>query len=277
MKRTPRGFTLVELLVVIAIIGVMLAMTIPAVQASRETARRSQCQANLAQVLLALQSYENSFEVFPAGVRDPGGPIQSEAKGLHQGWLLATLPYLDEQNAYRLVDFSQSVYDPANEPVRKYWPTVMICPSEAADIPGAANYAGCHHDVEAPIAEDNHGLLFLNSHIRRADVTDGLAHTLLLAEKLAEPGDLGWMSGTRATLRNTGLPPNAPVPLPTATPVEPTPLTYVGGFASRHPGGLLMGRADGSVQFVSETVDLPLWQHWGHRADGQLLSEPRDN
>lgn len=275
MSRRTRGFTLVELLVVIAIIGVFVAMMIPAVQASREAARRHLCASNLSQIVLAVHAYDNSFEMLPAGVVNPDGPIRSEPMGLHQGWMIQTLPYLDEQNVYRVIDFSKSVYDRANAPAREHWPTVFICPSEIDDIRGAANYAGCHNDVEAPIADDNHGVLYLNSHVRREDITDGLGYTLFIAEKRADPDDLGWMSGTRATLRNTGLPPNHHVPLSEPAPVEARPLTYVGGFASYHPGGLNTARGDGSVQFVSDQIDADLWRRLGNRSDGQLINDPR--
>ncbi len=174
-EKSNRGFTLVELLVVIAIIGVLISMTLPALMASRETGRRNMCRANMAQIALALQNYENAFEMFPAGVVNPDGPVRNEAKGLDQGWLIPVLPYLDEQNVYEHIDQSQSVYAPENAAARDYWPPVLICPSESNDVPGTSSYAGCHHDVEAPIAADNAGMLFLNSHIRREDVTDGLA------------------------------------------------------------------------------------------------------
>jgi prepilin-type N-terminal cleavage/methylation domain-containing protein len=285
MKTQPvRAFTLVELLVVIAIIGVLVAMTIPAIQASREMGHRSLCQARLAQLLLAMQTYDNAFESLPAGVLNPDGPIRSEAQGLHQSWMIRLLPYLDEGNAYRLIDFDKSVYDPANVPVRQHWPSVFICPSEPDDLPGASNYAGCHHDVEAPIAADNHGVLFLNSHVRREDITDGVSHTFFLGEKRSEVGDLGWMSGTRATLRNTGLPPNTPsasaaAPADDASdklanlPESPTKsLTYVGGFASGHVGGVYMGLGDCGVKFISDMIDLKVWQQLGNRADGKLLN-----
>jgi len=268
----PRGFTLVELLVVIAIIGVMVAMMIPAMQASRETARRHQCEANLSQLALALQSYENSFEAYPAGVINPDGPILSESKGLDQGWLIQLLPYLDEQNAFRLVDFSKSVYDPANATVRDHWPQVFICPSEPRDVRGASNYAGCHNDLKAPIDVENRGVLFLNSRVRREDVTDGLAYTLFIGEKRVDPKDLGWMSGTRATLRNTGLAPNDESASGQGT---TAPLTYVGGFGSHHYGGAFTARGDGSIHFTSNEIDLDLWHRLGHRSDGQLVSDPR--
>jgi prepilin-type N-terminal cleavage/methylation domain-containing protein/prepilin-type processing-associated H-X9-DG protein len=273
-----RGFTLVELLVVIAIIGVLVAMTMPALMASREAGRRNLCAAHLSQLMLAMQAYENAFEVFPAGVVNPDGPIRNQPQGLHQSWTLHLLPYLDEQNAYDKIDFKESVYAPGNELVRAYWPRILVCPSEPNDVPGTSNYAGCHNDVEAPINTDNHSVLFLNSRISRNDVSDGLAHTLFLSEKRVFQGDLGWMSGTRATLRNTGLPLNSQrdeTPQLTehscvkdfGTEAE---VLYVGGFASAHPNGANAGFGDASVQFISDDIDLALWHQFGNRADGSL-------
>ena len=278
-RRPAHGFTLVELLVVIAIIGVLVSMSIPAVQASRELGRRNQCRANLAQLMLAMQNYENAFESFPAGVLNPDGPIRSEPIGHHQSWLVQMLPYVDEGNAYRLLDLSASVYDAKNAQVRELSPSLLICPTEPNDQPGASSYAGCHHDVESPIDADNHGVLFLNSHVRRSDITDGLSHTLVLGEKRMDDDDLGWMSGTRAMLRNTGLPPNDlrssesawPKSADGAAGAAPRGVTYVGGFAGSHTGGVMTGFADASVRFIAEDVDLQVWQQLGHRADGKLL------
>jgi prepilin-type N-terminal cleavage/methylation domain-containing protein/prepilin-type processing-associated H-X9-DG protein len=272
-----RGFTLVELLVVIAIIGVMVAMTLPALMASREAGRRNMCAANVSQIVLALQGYESSFETYPAGVLNPDGPIRNEAKGLHQSWIIPLLPYLDEQVAYDQIDLNHSVYDKANEAVRAYWPRMLICPSEPNDVIGTSNYAGCHNEVEAPIDTDNRGVLFLNSQIRRDDVSDGLAHTLFLSEKRVFEGDLGWMSGTRATLRNTGTRINdSREEIPgTGAPADiegnaEAVLLYVGGFASAHPNGANSGFGDGSVEFVADDIDSKVWEQLGNRADGQL-------
>lgn len=295
-RHRSSGFTLVELLVVIAIIGILVSMLLPAVNAAREAARRVNCTNNLSQLALAVQSYESSHEVLPPGVLEPSGPIQSVAQGYHVNWLVHLLPYLEERNAYQRLDFSVGVYDPKNGPLRNWGAPLFLCPSDrlgmGAATPGVSNYAGCHHDVEAPIAADNNGLFLLNNAIRYDDIADGRAQTIMLGEKLIGRVDLGWLSGTRATLRNTGSPINGstskgglleqigePVAGMRTTfpqPVVPaglTPALVVGGFESMHAGGAMFVFADGSVQFLRETISATVLAQLGHRSDGQLLDQ----
>ena len=104
---------------------------------------------------------------------------------------------------------------PANKPVHFLSIHILTCPSEPNltwNGFGASNYAGCHHDVEAPIDVDNHGVFFLNSRLHYDDIRDGASHTIFLAEKRIGGGDLGWASGTSSTLRNTGTPLNGTLP-----------------------------------------------------------------
>jgi hypothetical protein len=138
------------------------------------------------------------------------------------------------------------------------------------------NYAACHHDVEAPIDQDNNGVMFLNSAVPIRDISDGTTHTIFVGEKAIEEDDLGWMSGTRATLRNTGGNPNLNMPVRGAIDGGPAqaagdPLLYVGGFSSYHPGGAQFMIGDGSVRFISETIDQLVYQQLGNRADGKLM------
>jgi prepilin-type N-terminal cleavage/methylation domain-containing protein/prepilin-type processing-associated H-X9-DG protein len=134
-----------------------------------------------------------------------------------------------------------------------------------------SNYAGCHNDVEAPINIDNNGVLFLNSSIRQKDVTDGASNTIYVGEKLGDDGDLGWMSGTRATLRNTN-PSFGERSHPYE--VKKAPVTNdlaVGGFDSEHPGVCNFLFGDGRVICISRSIDAKIFQQLGSRADGKLL------
>ncbi len=99
--RRHRAFTLVELLVVIAIIGVLVALLLPAVQAAREAARRSQCGDNLRQLALALHNYENVYKVLPRG---GGGPVPSLAptRVSEFSGIIGMLPYMEQQPLYDL-------------------------------------------------------------------------------------------------------------------------------------------------------------------------------
>ncbi len=203
-----RAFTLVELLVVLAIIGLLVSIMLPAVQSVREAARRSQCTQNLGQLILAVHRYETGNGVYPPGTLDQEGPVLTEAEGFHHNWIEHILPYLDQGNAAAHIDWQVGVYHENNEPVRSKRFPFLVCPSAANRGP-FSNYAGVHHHVEAPIDDDNLGVFFLNSQISYLDVSDGAANTLFVGEKfVTTPGDLGWMSGTRATLRNTGTPIN---------------------------------------------------------------------
>ena len=178
-------------------------------QACREAARRTSCLNNLAQLGVAVQNFESAQGHLPAGVTDKAGPIRNVAEGQHVGWIVPLLPYIDEKTTHGHVDLAAGVYDPKNARVRTLRLALLVCPSDPGadkEPVGTSSYAGCHHDVEAPIDAGNHGVLFLNSRIATKDITDGPSHTIFLGEKLTGAGDLGWMSGTRATLRNTGTP-----------------------------------------------------------------------
>jgi prepilin-type N-terminal cleavage/methylation domain-containing protein len=130
MKRRPvPGFTLVELLVVIAIIGVLVALLLPAVQAAREAARRSQCSAHLSQLLLAVHNYEMAHGMYPPGTIDAKGPIVNAPLGYHHNWIVQLLPYIEEQNAWNLLDKKLPIDHAKNGAVVASMPYWLNCPS----------------------------------------------------------------------------------------------------------------------------------------------------
>ncbi|WDQ14798.1 DUF1559 family PulG-like putative transporter [Rhodopirellula sp. P2] len=281
----PRpGVSLVEVIVVALIVLILLSLSIPFLRNMRELTRRSNCDQNLVRLSLAMQSYSTDQGHLPTGtasfnatfrlwpeVPSPGDPvadvaetelaITSVAEGYHHNWVPALLPYVDQTGLFQSIDFTASVYADSNRLSRETMVPVFRCPADDS-APTNSSYAGLHHSVASPIGTSNDGLLFLNAWVRSEEVPDGMSATILLGEKLSFPGDLGWLSGTRATLRNSGHPINSS---PEEEQLED--LRFVGGLGSRHFGGASVLKGDGAVTFLSETIDQPLFQSMVNRND----------
>jgi hypothetical protein len=127
--------------------------------------------------------------------------------------------------------------------------------------------------------------LFLNSHVRFDEIYDGSSKTLLLSEKFIGPNDLGWVSGTRATLRNTSKieqsQPRFGQPVPDFGQMDPidgeppaqdvAESLVVGGFGGPHPGIINAAFADGSTRGISDNIDPQVFRLLGNRADGEIV------
>lgn len=302
MTKSRRGFTLIEMLWVIFIITILISLLLPAVQSSREEARRVQCTNNLLQFSLAARSYETTHRVYPPGVVDTTGPIFHAPPGYHASWIVQLLPYLEKKAVQFHIRPEFGVYHPVNSTVTSIALSGFNCPS--APLPYATSggsflqpvtsYAACHSGTDERIDVDNNGVFFLNSHVTDDDILDGLGTTIFFGEKYPTLTQLGWASGTRATLRNMGYDvnkspevmanPNSPMsPFDDPTPSEETGSTNpaaakvipgrTGGFSSYHRSGANFAFGDGSVRFIKNGVDRDVYRRLGQRNDGALISE----
>lgn len=268
-----RGFTLVELLVVIAIIGVLIGMSLPAMQNMRELSRRSNCEQNLVKLSLGLSAYSTRNGHYPAGTVAASGPISSTRDGYHHNWIANLLPMMDAINVYDAIDRDVSVYAPENAEVQSLRLPGLLCPSASDILLNTSCYAGVHASTETPIDEDNDGVFRLNLPVSDADITDGLSHTIFVGEKLSRPDeDFGWISGTRSTLRNTGHGINADRKRARSFPGKGDDVapSYVGGLASDHAGGVYVLMGSGEYQFRSNSMDQRLLRQMANRSDGEL-------
>lgn len=276
-----KAFSLLELVVIIAIVAILLAISIPAVRDMRSISRRSNCDQNLNRLLLACQSYAIDHEHLPSGTfttsaeifqnennpessEGPGLLISSLPEGYHQNWISSLLPYLDRKALHDAIDFDVGVYAAINEPVRDTDLPFLRCPASVGEqVANTTSYAGMHSSVSEPIGVNDNGLLMLNRWIVPGDVPDGIGYTILLGEKLSpREYDLGWMSGTRSSLRNAGTRINEPVSLD----VYHDP-AFVGGLGSLHAGGASAGMADGSVKFLQDSIDMEVFRSMVNRED----------
>src|SRR5688572_7353426 len=118
------GFTLIELLVVIAIIAILIGLLLPAVQKVRESASRLKCQNNLKQIGLALHNYEGTYHEFPQA-RNPWPLVHSAESRL--------LPFVEQDNLQRLVDYTTPPTSPANTQASRTRVGLFVCPSDPAN------------------------------------------------------------------------------------------------------------------------------------------------
>ena len=211
--RRRLGFTLVELLVVIAIIGILIALLLPAVQAAREAARRSQCINNLKQIGLALLNYEDTFKSMPPGVvyGNPGD-LQNPKPDppYHHTWLTKILPFMEQQSLYDQMNTVLPVWDTAaNAPVAFARQKVnsLLCPSDAGDLEPNTHwnmaitcYAACEggygfYNTYVPsstnaivarwpemLNQETAGIFAPTYTCKMANITDGTSNTVMVAE-----------------------------------------------------------------------------------------------
>jgi prepilin-type N-terminal cleavage/methylation domain-containing protein/prepilin-type processing-associated H-X9-DG protein len=289
---SDRGFTLVELLVVIAIIGILIALLLPAVQAAREAARRTQCLNHLKQWGLAIHVFHDTKKRLPLGSRS--GPRQT--------WVMNIWPYIELNTLAEKNDLDINFYQPPgtipgtlNGLTGLYVP-FYYCPSDAgSDLTNGTyqrrrgnyvvNWGNARYgmDLDVGIAPFSHvgGDRTKPRTTTLADIVDGTSNTAMLSEVLRawSPDDNDW----RGDIHNddgvcrfhTLVSPNTSVPdiiesgwfQNTDDPLMPAVAggrtSQVAAARSRHSGGVNVVNCDGSVRFVNDGITLEVWQAIG--------------
>jgi prepilin-type N-terminal cleavage/methylation domain-containing protein len=334
-----RAFTLVELLVVIAIIGILVALLLPAIQAAREAARRSECSNNMKQIGLALQNYHDTHKTFPYG--EGAATVFPGRGGNWNGpnWRVHILPFMEQGTIYSQLSFSNT-FDACrpgistaaggpNQILMGYVVDGYRCPSSSLPVNGSnvapsptnnnrdntqlIDYVGVQGAT--PTGDRNtgtfptynqctaqtgyggiycqNGILIPNKTFKFADIIDGTANTLIVAEQSGPIIDQGgrrrrdirsnyyggwnahtstavpawgwtgspWGSGTTAVRYQINLR-SAPVGADSTWDAN-TVLT------SEHPGGIMGTRADGSTDFISEDIEMLSLKRLASKQDGE--------
>ena len=297
MKRT--AFTLVELLTVVAIVGLLVAMTVPAVQSARESARRSTCQQQLAGLVLAVQNYESARGVYP-----PGrflGKFGSGPDSTAWSWMAMTLPFIEEQSLYDHGQIPESTLEESTAAGQHV--AAFICPSARGDYSGptldAGNLvgfpvgqttykgvSGANWGADRSIGEwtvrtpfrnrgtngsfdglaEGDGLMWrsdIRFEMTQRRISDGTSDTFIVGEDV--PAFNIWSSWPYANnaYGTCAIPPNR-------NPRDRKWQYESYSFRSDHPGGLGFGFADGSVRFIADGIELDVYRALATR-DG---SEP---
>ncbi|MGA2253590.1 MAG: DUF1559 domain-containing protein [Thermoguttaceae bacterium] len=214
------AFTLVELLVVIAIIGILIGLLLPAINSAREAGRRAQCENNLKQLALAVLAYENAEGIFPPSCTFTNGPSNVKGgdpeniSGGKDNWVIKILPYMEYNELYTKFDHDKPTSDASNKVARGTEVREMLCPSDTfnrkpfmgstgeetkvmGDNWARGNYAANGSLAFLSISRGSfdaggntpewrdprlRGMMGQGVAVTHSQVTDGLSHTVMLAE-----------------------------------------------------------------------------------------------
>lgn len=306
-----QAFTLVELLVVIAIIGILIAMTMPAIQQVRESARRTACSNNLRQQMVALINYESANQHFPPAWNGSGkipgyGNDRQEFLspwtqlwGNFLGWQAFILPYCEQNNLYEELSLAQGWSQTDLNPLTGIAPStrsvpVYRCPSDLDDGDGHSKYSGtigdlngrssyvmcigslAFHERLAGLYPSQWGVGWQDVATTYPDMRDGASNVLFIGErdnfKKNPFGDHGAIWIGRQLWRRQAVAGRGP---DSATNYQNGPNGSNVGWhvaSSNHPGGAMVGMGDGSVHFLADFVSLEVMKRLCASNDGQATN-----
>lgn len=280
-KSMRRGFTLVELLVVIAIIGVLIALLLPAVQAAREAARRSQCTNNLKQIGLGMHNYHDVNNILPPSYNNAHPVNNGEVRW---GWATYILPFIEQGNLYELLDTAnQGGLTPNATNGLQTELDVFRCPSDPGPAlndrftkSGAKQATSNYVISESVAAYENNGSNYQN---KFASITDGLSNTFMCGERDGFEAHAAVWPGRSQSTSSVGF----RVGLRMNFQDFPNTTDWWGGqcrrycITSEHPTGANFLFCDGSVHFVTETIEAVPGETCGNDGQNPHRFFPTDN
>lgn len=305
-----RGFTLIELLVVIAIIGALVALLLPAVQAAREAARRSQCVNNIKQIALAMHNYHDTNGCFPFAL------IQANDK---YSCFTGVLPYLEQAPLFAAYNTNVGPRKPENTTTSSTTVQTYICPSMTlpyakpdianADYLAPTSYATSNGNAYADLYSRRHiygepkGVIIGASTTNSGDtasplttvacppinvsaITDGSSNTVFIGEQdyalkndffsstSPKAGQFRGGQGVWAHGYPRGLNFSTWGKLNNhmITSDNTSEDSGIYSFRSQHSGGVNFAFSDGSIRFVKDSVSKPIYRSLSTRAGGEVIS-----
>ena len=292
LSRCRLAFTLIELLVVIAIISLLMALLLPAIQKVRAAADKMKCGSNLRQIGIALHNYHNDYLRFPSGYTTTQTYIDGATDcSPGWGWSAMILPYLEQDNVHKAIDFSLPITASQNQAAIANSIALYRCPSDELPsrsfavtnagnatlaIVGPSSYAAtCGPDETECTDPTGLGVFFRNSKIRITDIKDGTSNTVLVGDRDWQHTNGTWVGAinngvVRAGQANVWKLATADAPCFVLVHNNWINITTdadggLDDFSSMHVGGVNLLFGDGSVRFIhSITIDgQDRYDFWG--------------
>jgi prepilin-type processing-associated H-X9-DG protein len=275
----PTGITLIEILVVMAIFALLIALLLPSVEQSRESARLTQCRYQLKQLGLGLHNYHEEHQCLPPG-SIAGAMTNTSSQPAGWGWGTYILPHVEQVALYSQLRFEELNTSPYNRDFLKQSFALFRCPSATSPRSILVTLPLEYSDVEIASGTyvGNEYLLDHMSSVRFRDVLDGLSSTILLGEFEFVPENDPY-STTAAWCGTIAYPGgylnNSIISRVASRYMLLNRLQGGGiGFFSEHIAGANFAFADGSVHYISENIDPLVYEAYGTMAGGEHIPEP---